>query len=230
MNSKTKKGTRQREIFLLMGAVLLAGLLVVPFAQFGQAQEAEGLVRIHASEDFRALMQENPEAALERFEEGIYLSYKGERPIRVRLYSAVVQGGEIRRQYLSETAVTLEPGTSKSLARPKETFFSGSEWVPGSGWLPGTNWIPNPERYSEGFRFGEETITDGGPFIPGELRETLLEGSFAPGGVPLYLVAVPLEESSQEVGSLPLVFGGPEVQLPGSQWVPGDSWIPSSNW
>jgi hypothetical protein len=223
MNSKTKKSTRQREIFLLMGAVLLAGLLVVPFAQFGQAQEAEGLVRIHASEEFRALMQENPEAARERFEEGIHLSYKGEEPIRVRLYSAVVQDGETRRQYLSETAVPLEPGTSKSLARPKETFFPGSEWVPDPQWLPGSDWIPNPERYSEGFLFGEETLEEGGPFIPDDLREGLLSASQQTDKASplLYLIAVPQERFSRIIGASPLVIAGREEDV-----VPGDSWYP----
>lgn len=225
MHSKSKKNNLRRETFLLMG-ILLAGLLVVPFAQLGQAQETEGLVRLHASEEFADLMKENPEAAKERFDEGIHLTYKGERPVRVRLYSAIIAEGEIQRQHLSETAATFEPGTTRSLAE------SGEEFVPGPQWVPGPRWIPNPETYSKGFLFGEGSYEEGGPFIPEDLREGLFSASQRTNKASplLYLVAVPSEEFSQEVGTLPLVVGGPDVRFPGSQWVPGDSWIPSSNW
>ena len=42
MHSKSKKNSLQKDVYLLVGALLLPGLLVLPFAQLGQAQEAEG--------------------------------------------------------------------------------------------------------------------------------------------------------------------------------------------
>lgn len=216
---------------------LMVGLLLSGFAQSGLAQDVEGRLLLRPTEEFQAMMEENPEMAKERFEEGVRITYLGrpityeeDRPVRVRLYSAVIADGEIVRQNLSEGRVRIEPETSLNLAGAGEGFFPGSEWIPGARWIPSSNWSPNPERFSEGFRFPPEAYEENGKFIPKPLAESLLAASDKASPL-LYLAAVPIREFSREVSTMPLLIGGPEVRIPGSNpWIPGMKWVPGDSW
>ncbi|MBS3789259.1 hypothetical protein KGY79_13825 [Candidatus Bipolaricaulota bacterium] len=207
---------------------LMFGLLLSGFTQYGLAQDVEGRLLLRPTEEFQMMMEENPEMARERFEEGLRITYEGDKPIRVRLYSAVIADGEIVRQNLSERRVGLEPEASLNLADAGEEFFPGSQWVPGeSRWIPSSNWSPNPEMFSEGFRFHSDIYEENGKFIPEPLVGSLLAASDRASPL-LYLVAVPVREFSWEVSTMPLVVGGPEAQIPETNCIPGSNWVPGS--